>query len=321
MKSPARPTLFAAALLLALLAASALPSEAITLTLLPTVRVKQATLTVADVATSDSPMPAPIAALSLGATPNLAEHAAITQDQITAAIMTSRPDLGPVTWNGADQCIVERAARSVSPDSLAGAILPELQNATDNKGEVKIEEFASMPPVLVPDGQVGAQIELPTTALLHPWVVANVIYYVDGERVAVAPIRFRWSWTRQVWQATRNLNMGEEYNPADFRLTGIDAIKADGAYLSELPEAGDVMIGRRINAGAVVVDADLVPKKIVQRGETVTVNYVQSNFRVSMKGVALQDGSKGQIISVQNTTSQRDLFAKVIDATTLEIVQ
>lgn len=196
----------------------------------------------------------------------------------------------------------------------------ELQKATGSQGQVKIEEFAATAPVTLPAGQIGAQAQLSPTALLHPWATATINYYIGKEMVGSSEVRFRWSWQRQAYQAVRSIQAGEPYSPLDFRLTTIDAIRASGNYMTQLPTGEDQVIGRQITAGQLLLPSFLAPKKLVQRGDQVVVNYVQSTFKVSMKGVAMQDGTKGQTISVQNSDSKKSLFAKVVDADTLEAV-
>jgi flagella basal body P-ring formation protein FlgA len=296
-----------------------------TLSLNSEAKVGGASITVGDVVTADPAIPAAVLQVPLGLAPNLNDTKTLSRLAV-AATLAAHTELGAAAapaWTGADQCVIRKPARVVAPQDLAAVLLTELQHATNGQGQVKIVEFASAGPVLLPQGRggVSAQAQLDATALFHPWADAAVDYYVDGEKVASSTVRFRWSWQRPAWQAVRTIQAGEDFHPDDFRLTTVDAIKTGGSFFSDLPAIEGQVISHMLTAGAVLAPADLGPKKIVQRGEQVTVNYVQTSFKITMKAVALQDGVKGQVISVENTQSKKSLFAKVVDDATLEVVQ
>ncbi len=319
MKS-SRPSWIAWVFCAAFLGALLSPALAFTLTLKPEAQVSGANITVGDVIVPDPALPPELLSIPVGLSPQVNGNKTIAREVVAAAV-AGQSQFGAAAWAGSDNCVVNRPGRVINAPDLAATLLLELQRATQNQGQVKIDEFAPTQPVLVPAGQIGAQAQLSPTALLHPWAAATVNYFVNGELIGSSEVRFRWSWNRQVWQASRNLAMGEDYNQADFRLTTVDAIKADGNYLAELPPADEQSISRPVPAGALLVAADLAPKKIIQRGDPVTVNYTKPNFTISMKAIALQDGARGQVISVKNTISDKSVYAKIVDASTLEVVQ
>ncbi len=308
-----------------LLVLGLVPAPALTLSLLSQTKVGGANVTVGDVVMPDAAIPPAVLQVPLGLAPALNDSKTYSRAAVSATL-AAHSELGDAAnsaWTGADQCLVRKPARSVAVENLSSVILTELQHATNGLGQVKIVEFAPAAPVLLPEGKggVGAQAQLDPTALFHPWADATIDYYVDGEKVATSSVRFRWSWQRQAWQASRTIQAGEDFHAEDFRLTSIDAIKAGGNFFADLPAVEGQVVSHMMPSGALLAPADLAPKRIIQKGEQVTVNYVKSSFKISMKALALQDGVKGQVISVQNTLSKKSLLAKVVDDATLEIVQ
>ncbi len=146
-------------------------------------------------------------------------------------------------------------------------------------------------------------------------------YSATGELVGTSTVSYRWSWQRTAWVAARPISPGEAFNPIDFRETAVDGIKLGGSFVSKLPEPGEIVIGRIIPAGTILTQSALAPKKIVLRGQSVTVTYNQSKVKISMKAISQQDGARGEVIPVKNMNSQRTVYAKVVGAQELEIVQ
>ena len=62
---------------------------------------------------------------------------------------------------------------------------------------------------------------------------------------------------------------------------------------------------RNLSAGAVITPLNFSEAKIIKRGERVTITTSQANLSISMAGIALMDGIKGQRIKVKNSKSQQ----------------
>ena len=57
---------------------------------------------------------------------------------------------------------------------------------------------------------------------------------------------------------------------------------------------------------------------LISRGQSVKVQVAQGAVRLSVEGIALSDGTQGQIISIQNPASNRVFEAKITGKATVE---
>jgi flagella basal body P-ring formation protein FlgA len=135
---------------------------------------------------------------------------------------------------------------------------------------------------------------------------------------------------------------GEGMNPIDTRITGhveamVEApvaltrllpetvLRADdvkmarvrtGALQSDVALSVDQIVGmqlrRSITAGQPLRLADLVRPPLVQRGSTVQIELLTGGLSVTGQAVALDGGTDGERIRVQNTTSHAFLFAQIV---------
>lgn len=70
---------------------------------------------------------------------------------------------------------------------------------------------------------------------------------------------------------------------------------------------------RNLASGTVINSTHFVEPKLIKRGEKVTIQATSPYFSISMTGIALMDGSKGQPIRVKNIKSKRIIQATVIN--------
>jgi flagella basal body P-ring formation protein FlgA len=111
--------------------------------------------------------------------------------------------------------------------------------------------------------------------------------------------------------ATRELSRGP-IRQDDVRLEQRDAAALPSDALTGLGDLAGYKLGYRVGAGAVLRRANLTPIPLVRRGAAVTVTVTMHGIRVSSRGVARQDGVRGQTIAVLSRSSNRLIKARVV---------
>lgn len=76
---------------------------------------------------------------------------------------------------------------------------------------------------------------------------------------------------------------------------------------------------RNIKAGQVITPNTVKAKKLVLRGQHITIIAKSGSLNLRAKGKALMDGQQGQTIKVSNLSSKKLLYARVVSAGTVEI--
>lgn len=77
---------------------------------------------------------------------------------------------------------------------------------------------------------------------------------------------------------------------------------------------------RYIKAGQVITPNTVKAKKLVLRGQHITIIAKNGSLNLRTKGKALMDGQQGQTIKVSNLNSKKLLYARVVSAGTVEII-
>ncbi len=137
---------------------------------------------------------------------------------------------------------------------------------------------------------VGVRCELP-----KPWSIYIPIKISIYQKVIVAVTR---------------MSRGQIVNDSDITLSEVDISQIRGhSYINK-----DDLIGTKLKStlkANQVIDSSSVC--LICKGDTVNITANSTSISVSMSGVALNDGSKGDKIRVQNNSSRRIIEAVIID--------
>lgn len=70
---------------------------------------------------------------------------------------------------------------------------------------------------------------------------------------------------------------------------------------------------RPLNAGTILSMRNFVEPKLIKRGDKVVISAGKSDFTIRMNGVAMMDGTKGQLVRIKNQNSGRIINATVVE--------
>lgn len=294
---------------------------AATLDLRETTTVSSGILRLGDVATVTGAAPADFATLTLGASPLAGTASRWTRDAVMQVIQARYPQ-EKIVWQGAAiWCRVERPGRSLQAEEVQTRLEEELTKITRGAGEARVKEINSWSDLIIPQGALEFSFEFAPTTLRSAWAGANMRIMINGEPVLARSLRFRWAWMRPGWQARTNLSVGQPIDLKDFEAVTVDVLAQPlPIYIGEeLPQ--DCSLTRGLVAGRLLSSNDLKPQTLVKRGSPVTLRYTKGGLTIQLQALALQDGTRGQIIAVQNTSSRKKMMARVTDEMTLDYVQ
>lgn len=108
------------------------------------------------------------------------------------------------------------------------------------------------------------------------------------------------------------LKRGTQLTNDDISIQKTDISSLTRGYTTEPQQVIGLVLKQPLAANAVIVPAMLEAQMLVRRGEGVIILAKNEGIEVRMQGKALDDGSNGQIIQVQNLASQRIVEGQVI---------
>jgi flagella basal body P-ring formation protein FlgA len=287
---------------------------AMQLELKPSVQISASEVTLGDIVQSMEDGRQDYWNLSLGLSPALGSEKVYSKEVIERAIR-GRMGQVEIRWQGPTSVRVSRPARTVMESEFRSILTQQLEKLTGEKRSAILQEVSSYTPFLVPAGEVDFQMDFAPSTNQSAWSSVVLRVMSKGDSVLTKSFRFRWSWMKTAWMTTQNMGSGELVSTNGFKAVEMDILQQPpGIYLGNMLPA-ESTLNRSLAAGKPLMGNDFKPRIVVKRGTNVYVHYQMSGVVVSMQGVALEDGARGNLINIQNPTSHKRLLARVVDET------
>ena len=171
----------------------------------------------------------------------------------------------------------------------------------------------------VPEGEVKLRVDLLYGLRYNALTVARVVAMQDTQKVGQAILRLDVRRYQDVVVAARMLPGKTLLQSGDLKKLRLETGRLPNGFLLDSSKALGQQLQRPLRSGEVLMDSMLLQPIAMHRGASVTIQVRQGEMIVSAAGEALQDGSVGQRIRVQNLVSKRIVTAKVIDEATVEV--
>lgn len=296
------------------------PAPVTTITLKESVIVAKNMLTLGDIATVTGSNSDTLAALSFGSSPLSGTATPWTREAV-AQVVGTRFALEKIGWAGALVCRVSRNGRLLQAEEVESKLEAELTKLTNSQGEVQVREINNWSDIVVPEGAIDFSFEFSASTLRSAWAGANMRLTSNGEPALARALRFRWSWKRPAWQARNNVAADQPIDVKDFEAVTVDVLAQPIPVFigEELPS--DVSLTHGCVAGRLLTITDIKPQTLIKRGSPVVLRYQHGGLSIQVQVLALQDGARGQIIAVQNTSTRKKIMGRVTDEMTLDYVQ
>lgn len=125
---------------------------------------------------------------------------------------------------------------------------------------------------------------------------------------------------QQVVVASTSLSRGTRLALTDLMLEEQNVSQLRGRVYSSTDLLIDMELQRSLTAGTPLTDALIQEPVLIQRGETVVLTATRGSVSIRQTATAMQDGRKGQQISVRNNSSERTIRAVVTGTGEADVV-
>jgi len=92
-----------------------------------------------------------------------------------------------------------------------------------------------------------------------------------------------------------------------------DVSKLRGEFVTQAELVENKQAARYTPAGTILGLRSFIEPGLIKRGDKIIISAIQPSFTIRMSGVAMMDGTKGQLIRIKNENSGRIISATVIE--------
>ncbi|MDQ8185965.1 flagellar basal body P-ring formation chaperone FlgA [Pelagicoccus sp. SDUM812002] len=147
-------------------------------------------------------------------------------------------------------------------------------------------------------------------------------FQVENEKGVLGEwnVPFRAHIFSEVWYPRSQLRRGELATPSDFESRPVDLLAEPAAVPANLESLLRHEYSRDIVPGKPLKWTDLIERSLVRKGDVVEVSAVTGLLAITMRAIARQDGSDGDLILLRNIDSAKEFSARVIGENRVEVI-
>lgn len=140
----------------------------------------------------------------------------------------------------------------------------------------------------------------------------------DGQPAGDVTLVLRASLWRDAWAVREPLTANSLFDAAQLEPRRVDTLRDRDAVPVT---AGDrnYNFTRSVPAGRLLTWRDVARRPLVRKGEIVEVSAADGLLSVTLKGLAMQSGAHGDVVTVRNPDSRKDFSASVIDEKRVQV--
>jgi flagellar basal body P-ring formation protein FlgA len=185
--------------------------------------------------------------------------------------------------------------------------------------DVAVSKFNVSDQQAIPAGALTLEVHQKEKGTLLGHVRLAAIVKVNG----AAHHEVRMSGWVDVFESVvctaRPIKRGEVIQEEDLFLFRKNIARLRGQTFNGLDSAVGLMARHNLKENTSLLEWMVEKTPILDKGDMVTILAEMGGLRVTVKGVALERGYPGQMVKVQNTMSQKTLFARVIDGSNVMV--
>lgn len=202
---------------------------------------------------------------------------------------------------------------------VVGLLEQALRVFTSKEGELRVVRVLGFSPIPLSRGDAITEVLLISPSNSSRFGTAMLSAKDPEERLLLRrSIRFEWEWKRPVWVAAEAQPSGPVQSEAFVSETR-DVLNMAGEPVLTSPLPSSLVLIRPVGKGDPLVQTNIKPAIAVTKGAAVSAEFRSGALLVTMRAVALENGSVGQTIRVMNPSSRKELYGKVTHENVVEV--
>ncbi len=212
-----------------------------------------------------------------------------------------------------------KADVQISSDEVGAAIVEEFSNQGLDE-DMELDVFGGQSSFFIPQAK---QAKIMISNLKYDETQnkfsADVEIFADGKSVAKSSLVGKYYIMEEVYVPARNIDKGEILQDDDLKKIKIRSTRLKPMYVTDLSKLKGKEVKRALKLGKLISGKEVGEPLLVHKNDKVDLIYKTDRMQIIAKGIAQEDGFKGQKIEVENTQSHKKIYGTVISTDTIEI--
>ncbi|MEJ2656880.1 MAG: flagellar basal body P-ring formation chaperone FlgA [Desulfobacterales bacterium] len=193
------------------------------------------------------------------------------------------------------------------------------RNLNSKKSDVVISKFKIVGNAPVPRGKISFNLFQRGNRQLERQVSLMAVIKVNGVVRNKVKISGWVDIFKYVVCASRELKRGEKVQEDDLYMVKRNLSHLSSKILTDKKEIVGLMVKHNIRADTCLKEWMFEKAPVVDKGDIVTILAESGDLMVTVPGKVLMRGYLGELVKVQNIMSKKEIFAKVVDHSTVAV--
>lgn len=229
-------------------------------------------------------------------------------------------DLKKVKFIFPNRIIVKNKLNRISEKEIKESIRNYIYNHMPwDKNQVEIAKIDFKGEILLPNGEITQKI----TSKNHGSFIGKfpifIEFIVDGKKVRRQKINVQMEVLIPVVLSSINLKRNQIISEKDIYIKKQWVSKNSPKMLTSFNKVIGKRLKKNLQAGEPLFGSFLEIPAVIAKGKKVTILVETKNVRITTQGIAMEAGKQGQVIKVKNIGSNKVVYARVTNNSTVRI--
>ena len=147
----------------------------------------------------------------------------------------------------------------------------------------------------------------------------NVEIFADGKSSAKDSLIGKYYLMEEVFVPAENLDKGQIIQEQNLKKIKLRSSRIKSAYITEKEKLIGKEVKRALKIGKLISTKEIGMPLAVHKNDKVNLIYKTERMQIIAKGIAQEDGSKGEKIEVENSQSRKKVYGTVVSSDTIEV--
>lgn len=147
----------------------------------------------------------------------------------------------------------------------------------------------------------------------------NVEIFADGKSSAKDSLIGKYYLMEEVFVPAENLGKGQIIQEQNLKKIKLRSSRIKSAYITEKEKLIGKEVKRALKIGKLISSKEIGMPLAVHKNDKVNLIYKTERMQIIAKGIAQEDGSKGEKIEVENSQSRKKVYGTVVSSDTIEV--
>jgi len=279
----------------------------------PSATVEGVSVSLADVADFDakSDLAQALGSQIISPSPSPGQEILLQTDNLRQYLTGTLSIPASVGWNGPETIRIHRKGISVGPEKIQSIIAEFLQKHRKDLPEAEIRFTpASLPlPFILPSGDLTLEVIPSNPGILNSTSI-SLIFSVDGHVRKNIAIAGHFEALASVAVAASSIQRGNIMTSEHIHVLARNIANNNSPCFDPQDIIGK-KANRNIKEGSVIERAWVDTPPMVARGQMVKILLNKGEMHLATTGIANMNGTKDQVIRVQNINSKKLIYCRV----------